>query len=129
MSEILLEKLEAEMKIKPEKVALTLENFIREYTEKLDREGIVLGLSELARYLNIPARIIEKPPSPDLIPGLVDEEALGISYKKMDLILLALEKGWSVSDIVRTLVVEEDRVRDIKKMIHKSEHMRRIYTP
>jgi len=67
MSEILLEKLEAEMKIKPEKVALTLENFIREYTEKLDREGIILGLSELARYLNIPARIIEKPPSPDLM--------------------------------------------------------------
>ncbi|GAI66331.1 unnamed protein product, partial [marine sediment metagenome] len=45
MSEILLEKLKAEMKIKPEKVALSLENFIREYTEKLEREGAILGLS------------------------------------------------------------------------------------
>ncbi|GAI43365.1 unnamed protein product, partial [marine sediment metagenome] len=43
MSEILLEKLKAEMKIKPEKVALSLENFIREYTEKLEREGVILG--------------------------------------------------------------------------------------
>jgi len=31
MSEILLEKLKAEMKINPEKVALSLGNFIREY--------------------------------------------------------------------------------------------------
>jgi NAD+ synthase len=45
MSEILLEKLKAEMKIEPERVALSLENFIREYTEKLEREGVILGLS------------------------------------------------------------------------------------
>ncbi|MDO9555830.1 MAG: NAD(+) synthase [Atribacterota bacterium] len=45
MSEILLEKLKAEMKIEPEKISLSLENFIREYTEKLEREGVILGLS------------------------------------------------------------------------------------
>jgi len=45
MSEILLEKLKAEMKINPEKVALSLGNFIREYTDKLEREGVILGLS------------------------------------------------------------------------------------
>jgi len=45
MSEILLEKLKAEMKINPEKVALSLGNFIREYTGKLEREGVILGLS------------------------------------------------------------------------------------
>jgi NAD+ synthase len=45
MSEIILKKLKAEMKINPEKVALSLENFIREYTEKLEREGAILGLS------------------------------------------------------------------------------------
>jgi len=85
---------------------------------------------ELARYLNIPARIIEKPPSPDVIPGLTDdEEVIRISYEKMDLILLALEKGWIVSDIVKTLGVEEDEVTYIKKLIHKSEHMRKIFIP
>jgi len=85
---------------------------------------------ELACYLNIPARIIEKPPSPDVMPGLTDdEEVIRISYEKMDLILLAIEKGWKLSDIVKTLRVEEDEVIYIKKLIHKSEHMRKIYTP
>ncbi|MEA2020993.1 MAG: NAD(+) synthase [Candidatus Caldatribacteriota bacterium] len=85
---------------------------------------------ELARYLNIPARIIEKPPSPDIMPGFTDdEEVIRISYEKMDLILLALEKGWKASDIVKTLEIEEDEVVCIKNMMQKSEHMRKIYKP
>jgi NAD+ synthase len=50
MNEILLEKLKAEMNINPEKVALSLENFIREYTEKLEREGVILELSGRVKY-------------------------------------------------------------------------------
>jgi len=85
---------------------------------------------ELSRYLNIPARIIEKPPSPDVMPGLTnDEEVIGISYEKLDLILLALENEWKLSDIVKTLGVERDEVIYIKNLIQKSEHMRKIYKP
>jgi len=85
---------------------------------------------ELARYLNIPTRIIEKPPSPDVMPGIIDdEEVIGISYEKMDLILLALEKGWKLADIVKTLGIEEDEAIYLKNMMQKSEHMRRIYIP
>jgi len=85
---------------------------------------------ELARYLNIPAKIIEKPPSPDVIPGLADdEEVMSISYEKMDLILLALEKGWKVPDIVKNLGVKEEKIIYIKNMMQKSEHMRKIYKP
>ena len=85
---------------------------------------------ELARYLNIPARIIEKPPSPDVMPGLTnDEEVIRISYEKLDLILLALEKDWKVLDIVKNLGVKEDKVIYIKKLMQKSEHMRKIYIP
>jgi NAD+ synthase len=85
---------------------------------------------ELARYLNIPARIIEKPPSPDVVPGLTgDEDVIRISYEEMDLILLALEKGWKLSDIVKALGIEEDEVIYIKNLIQKSEHMRKIYIP
>jgi NAD+ synthase len=85
---------------------------------------------ELARYLNIPARIIEKPPSPDVMPGFTnDEEVIRISYEKMDLILLALGKGWKISDIVKTLEIEEDEVIYIKNLIQKSEHMRKIFIP
>ena len=85
---------------------------------------------ELARYLNIPAKIIEKPPSPDVMPGLAaDEEVMSISYEKMDLILLALEKSWKVSDIVKALEIEKDEVVYIKNLMQKSEHMRKIYKP
>ncbi len=85
---------------------------------------------ELASYLNIPARIIEKPPSPDVMPGLTnDEEVISISYEKLDLILLAIEKGWKISDIVKAQEIKEDKVIYIKNLIQKSEHMRKIYTP
>ena len=85
---------------------------------------------ELARYLNIPVRILNKPPSHDIIPGLADdEEVIKISYEKMDLILLALEKRWKLSDIVKALEIEEDEVIYIKNLIQKSEHMRKIYVP
>jgi len=83
---------------------------------------------ELAQYLNIPARIIEKPPSPDMMPGFTDdEEVIGISYEKMDLILMALEKGWELSDIAKTLEIKEDEVIYIQNMMQKSEHMRKIF--
>jgi len=85
---------------------------------------------ELARYLNIPSRIIKKPPSPDVMPGLADdEEVIRISYEKLDLILLAIEKGWKISDIVKALKIEEDEVVYIKNLIQKSEHMRKIFIP
>jgi len=45
MSDNLLEKLKAGMEIEPEKISLSLENFIREYTEKLESKGAILGLS------------------------------------------------------------------------------------
>jgi len=85
---------------------------------------------ELARYLDIPSRIIKKPPSPDVMPGLTnDEEVISISYEKLDLILLALEKGWKLADIVKALKIQEDEVIYIKNLMQKSEHMRKIYTP
>ena len=85
---------------------------------------------ELARYLNIPTKIIEKPPSPDVMPGLAnDEEVIRITYEKMDLILLALEKGWKISDIMKALGIKKDEVIYIKNLMQKSEHMRKIYKP
>ena len=87
-------------------------------------------VKKLACYLNIPVRIIGKPPSPDIMPGFADdEEVIRISYEKMDLILLALEKGWKLSDIVKTLKIEEDKIIYIKNLMQKSEHMRKIYVP
>ena len=84
---------------------------------------------QLARYLKVPSRIIEKPPSPDIFPGIIDEEAIGISYEKLDLILLALEKGWEIVEIAKALKMEEKEVMYVKNLIQKSGHMRKIYAP
>ena len=40
-----LEDLKFQMKIEPEEVSPSLENFIKEYMDKLEREGVILGLS------------------------------------------------------------------------------------
>ena len=74
--------------------------------------------------------VVTKPPSMDMMPGLTDDkEVIGISYKKMDLILMALEKGWKVSDIAEALEIKKNKVVYIKKLIKRSEHMRKIYKP
>jgi NAD+ synthase len=83
----------------------------------------------LARYLNIPSKIMEKPPSPDIIPGITDEEAIGIPYEALDLILLALEDGWGIVDVAKALEMKEKKVTYVKDLIQKSEHMRKIYSP
>ena len=84
---------------------------------------------ELSRYLDIPSEIINKAPSPDIIPGIIDEEAIGITYNQLDLILLALEKGWSIAELSEFLEVEEEKILYVEKLIQKSEHMRGAYVP
>ncbi len=86
-------------------------------------------VKELARYLNIPAKIREKAPSPDILPGLTDEKALSISYEKLDLILLALEKGWEIAEIADALEISAKQVAKIANLVQNSEHMRKIYVP
>ncbi len=84
---------------------------------------------ELAQYLHLPSKIIDKPPSPDVIPGIIDEEAIGIPYERLDLILLALEKGWENIEIATTLGIEEGKVVYVKNLIERSQHMRQPYAP
>lgn len=84
---------------------------------------------ELARYLNVPSRIVDKPPSPDIFPGIVDEEAIGLPYENLDFILLALEKGWEMGEVAQALKTDEGKVKDVIKLIQKSEHMRKLYVP
>jgi NAD+ synthase len=45
---------------------------------------------DLARHMDLPARIIAKPPSADLWAGQTDEEELGLSYRMADELLFRL---------------------------------------
>ena len=48
---------------------------------------------QLARYLGIPAAIVDKPASADLVAGQTDESDFGISYLRADAILELLLRG------------------------------------
>jgi len=54
----------------------------------------------LARHLGVPAEIVEKPATADLVKGQTDEGDLGISYPKADGILYWLLRGYRPAEIV-----------------------------
>jgi NAD+ synthetase len=54
----------------------------------------------LARYLNVPVRVIDKAPSADLEANQTDESDLGITYTKADQILSLILTGYRDATIV-----------------------------
>lgn len=83
----------------------------------------------LAKFLGVASNILEKTPTPDILPGVVDEMAIGIPYEELDLILVALEDKWEIADISKVLQISESKILYIKQLIHNSEHMRMIFPP
>ncbi len=79
---------------------------------------------DFARYLKIDAHIIEKSPSPDLIPGVIDEDMLGLPYKKLDLILFGIENNHTDDDIVKIAGASQDEIERVREIIEKSEYLR-----
>lgn len=71
---------------------------------------------DLARTLKLPDVIIDKAPSPDLIPGITDEFALKISYIDLDRILGKMENG---EVLERENPDQINRVNDILKASKK----------
>lgn len=55
----------------------------------------------LARFLGVPARLIDKAPSADLEADQTDEADLGISYARADAILARLLLGYSNAELVK----------------------------
>lgn len=81
---------------------------------------------QLAAYLKIPQEIIDKAPSPDLIPGIVDETALGIDYATLDRILWGLEHGWDSPRIQAEYAVSASQVAHVSEMHRRSQHLRQL---
>jgi NAD+ synthase len=79
---------------------------------------------QLAAFLEIPEEIISKPPSPDLLPGITDEYAIGLSYETLDEILWQLEAGMDAEEIAGALGVEPDAAGYVRELTRRSAHMR-----
>ena len=80
----------------------------------------------LARYLGVPQGIIDKPPSPDLIPGITDELTLGIPYAKLDRILVLLAQGRSTKEVEGTLRVPPGAVKEVRQAVNHARAVRRL---
>jgi NAD+ synthase len=79
---------------------------------------------ELARYLGVPERVIEKPPSARLWAGQTDEGELGMRYQEIDRILRLLVDEWLSAEEVAARGVPEDSVSLIVELIRTSKHKR-----
>jgi len=78
----------------------------------------------LAKYLKLPDYILEKSPSPDLIPGIIDEDVLKIQYSKLDLILLGIERNYPESRIANIAGATRDEINRVREIMQKSEYLR-----
>jgi len=62
----------------------------------------------LAEYLDLPPQVRSRTPSPDMVKGITDESALGISYATLDIILDCTERGMSDTQILSSDISKED---------------------
>ena len=82
---------------------------------------------ELARRLKLPARIVEKPSSPRLLPGQTAEGELGASYEEIDQILyLHFEQGLQPKEIEEKTGIERRKIDLIIGRVRANEHKRRM---
>jgi NAD+ synthase len=81
-------------------------------------------IKALARSMYIEENIIEKAPSPDLIPGIEDEDMLGLTYKKLDFILAGIEHSFDDLQIMEDSGVTQEEVKRVRKLVSSSEYLR-----
>ncbi len=80
---------------------------------------------QLASYVGIPQKIIDKVPTAGLWKGQTDEGELGASYSDMDRILYALvEEGKSVEEAAELVCGNVGLVRKLEERMERNEHKR-----
>jgi NAD+ synthase len=72
---------------------------------------------ELAGELGVPQEVIERPPSAGLWPGQTDEEELGITYRELDRVLIAMTAEATADIAPATL-------NKVEQLIANSAHKR-----
>ncbi|MDX1395527.1 MAG: NAD(+) synthase [Gemmatimonadota bacterium] len=81
----------------------------------------------LARAVGVPAEIVDKPATADLIHGQTDEGDLGISYPEADLILHHLLRGVSPARLVGA-GFDEAKVEIVVGRLHRTHWKRHLPT-
>lgn len=81
----------------------------------------------LARYVGVPAAIVDKPATADLIHGQTDEADLGVSYQRGDRILHFLLSGYTPAALV-TAGFTETEVEAVRRRLDSTHWKRRLPT-
>jgi len=81
----------------------------------------------LATHLGVPAEILAKPPTADLVTDQTDEGDFGISYAKADMILHWLLRGYEPARIV-ALGFLPDEVELVRKRLDSTHWKRKLPT-
>ncbi|MFX0028764.1 MAG: NAD+ synthase [Candidatus Hermodarchaeota archaeon] len=71
---------------------------------------------EIAKLLNIPEKIITKPPSAGLWEGQTDEGEIGITYNLLDEILYRIDYKLDLTDF------KEEDIEKVKNMMNSARH-------
>lgn len=82
---------------------------------------------ELAKYLEIPQEIIDKPPRAGLWNNQTDEDEIGMTYKLLDKILYRfIEKEIDADSIAKELNIEVNEVNDIINRVERNQHKTQV---
>lgn len=80
---------------------------------------------EIAEYIGLDRKFIEKKPTAGLWEGQTDEGELGASYEDIDLLMKKyIEKDQNISEIVKETGIERAKVEKFVDMHHSTEHKR-----
>lgn len=83
-------------------------------------------LRQLARDMQLPASVLEKPASADLWPGQTDEADLGLTYEQADQILyLLVDQRYTVQDCIDA-GFDPTLVQDIVERMRRSQFKRML---
>jgi len=77
-------------------------------------------VEQLAELLDVPRKIIERPPSAGLWEGQTDEEEIGILYDTLDEIIYRMDNRLELDDF------DSQKVEKVKKMFNSSKHKRKM---
>lgn len=81
---------------------------------------------QLAKEMGVPEKIIRKVPSAGLWKGQTDEGEMGISYERLDAVLLGIELGLGQKEIAERAECPPKEVARIARMVRLSSHKRKF---
>ena len=83
------------------------------------------AVRELARALDLPAAVQARAPTAGLWEGQTDEEELGMTYDRLDQVLMGLERLMEPEEIARAVDLPLEEVRRIAERVRLNRHKRR----